>query len=187
MAICLRRGGHCQRSGLADHRDVEGLEVESSLDGIPDHSPEEAQGGTGRATLDPSGEAVEWDLGHYGNDPGVVGRDRDDVSTAERVTPQRHPVGVEVVPSPNPGDGGSEVLALSGEVDDLARMAAALPEAAVVEDQGGDAVGGEPFGIGKQPVHGAAEAVGEDDNRQTLACPCMRFGKEQVAGVGHGA
>ena len=42
---------------------------------------------------------------------------------------------------------------LAGEVDDLARLAAALPEAAVVEDQGGDAVGGEPLGIGDQAVH----------------------------------
>jgi hypothetical protein len=76
---------------------------------------------------------------------------------------------------------------LAGEVDDLARLAAALPEAAVVEDQGGDAVGGEPLGIGDQAVHGAAEAVGEDNTRQPLVGPSLRFGKEQVAGTGHGA
>jgi hypothetical protein len=69
----------------ADHRDVEGLEVESSLAAIPDDGPEEAKGGSGRATLDPSREAVEGNLG-----------------------------------------------------DHLARLAAALPKAAIVKDQGGD-------------------------------------------------
>jgi len=113
---------------FADHRDVEGLQVESSLDGIPDHGPKEAQRGTGRSALDPSREAVEGDLGDHGNDPGVVGRDRNDVRPAEGVAPQRHPVGVQVLTSPSPGDGGSEVLVLAGEVDDLAQLAAALPK-----------------------------------------------------------
>jgi len=52
---------------------------------------------------------------------------------AQGVAPQRHPVGVEVVTSPNPGDGGSEILAPTGKVDDLAWPAAALTEAAVSE------------------------------------------------------
>ena len=67
---------------------------------------------------------------------------------------------------------------LAGEVDNLAGLAAALPEPAIVADQGGDAVGGEPLGVGNQAVHGAAEAVGEDDHRQPLAGPCLRLGKE---------
>jgi LuxR family transcriptional regulator, maltose regulon positive regulatory protein len=38
------------------------------------------------------------------------------------------------VASPDPGDRGPEVVALAGEVDDLAWLAAALAEAAVVEE-----------------------------------------------------
>ena len=76
---------------------------------------------------------------------------------------------------------------LAGEVDDLARLAAALTEAAVVEDQGGDAVGGEPFRMGDQPVHGAAEAVGEDDAGQSCVGRCLWFGMEQGAGTWRGA
>jgi hypothetical protein len=87
VAICLSGRGHRQLPGLTDHRDVEGLEVEPSLDDVPDDGPKEAERGTGGATLDASGEAVEWDLGDHGNDPGVVGRDRDDVRTAEGVAP----------------------------------------------------------------------------------------------------
>ncbi len=109
------------------------------------------------------------------------------MGAAERVAPQRDPVGIEVVASPGPRDRGPEVLLLAGEVDDLAWLAAALPEAAVVEDQGGDAAGGEPLGIGNQAVHGAAEAVGEDNTRQPLVASGLQFGKEQVAGTCHGA
>jgi hypothetical protein len=58
---------------------------------------------------------------------------------------------------------------LAGKVDHLARLAAALPEAAVVEDQRGDPAGGEPFGMGNQPVHGPAEPVRQDNTRQTFA------------------
>jgi hypothetical protein len=177
MAICLRRGGHCQRSRLADHRDVEGLEVESSLDGIPDHSPEEAQGGTGRATLDPSGEAVEGDLGHYGDDPGVVGRDRDDVSTAERVAPQRHPVGVQVITAANPGDGGSEVLVLAGGATTW-RGWPPLSRSRGSRRPGWRCRRRRTARHRDQAVHGAAEAVGEDNTRQPLVGPGLRFGKE---------
>jgi hypothetical protein len=187
VAICLLCRGHRELPWFADHRDVEGLQVEPSLDGIPDHGPQEAEPGTGRAALDAPGEAVERDLRDHGNDSGVVGGDRDDMRAAQGVAPQRHPVGVEVVTAPNPGDGGPEVVVLTGEVDDLARLAAALTEAAIVEDQGGDAAGGEPFGMGNQPVQGAAEAVGEDDTWQSGAGVGLRFGMEQVAGTGHGA
>jgi hypothetical protein len=115
--------------------------------------------GTGRAALDASGEAVERDLGHHGNDPRVVGRDRDGVRSTEGVAPQRHPVGVEVGTSPDPGDGGSDVLVLTRDVDELAWLAAALTEAAVIEDERDDPAGGEPFGIGDQPVHRSASRL----------------------------
>src|SRR5215218_5739815 len=83
------------------------------------------------------------DLGHHGDDPRVVGRDRDDVRPTQGVAPQRHPVGVHVVTAANPADGGGELPGLSGEVEALAARAAALPGGAVVEDQGGDAAAGK--------------------------------------------
>lgn len=134
-----------------------------------------------------SGEAVERDLGHHGNDPRVVGRDRDGVRSTEGVAPQRHPVGVEVGTSPDPGDGGSDVLVLTRDVDELAWLAAALTEAAVIEDERGDPAGGGPFGMGDQPVHRSAEPMGEDDRRQACVGTGSRFREEQVTGNRRGA
>jgi hypothetical protein len=109
------------------------------------------------------------------------------MGAAEGVAPQRDPAGIEVVASPDPCDRGPEVLLLAREVDDLAWLAAALAEAAIVEHQGGDPAGGEPFGVGEQPVHRPAEAVREDDTRPAGVGVCRRLGKEQVAGAGVGA
>jgi hypothetical protein len=102
---------------------------------------------------------------------------------AQGVAPQRDPAGIEVVASPDPRDRGPEVLPLVGEVDDLAWFAAALAEAAIVEHQGGDPAGGEPFGMGKQPIHRSAEAMGEDDTWPARVGVGGRFGDEQVAGA----
>jgi hypothetical protein len=76
---------------------------------------------------------------------------------------------------------------LAGEVDDLAWLAAALAEAAVVEHQGGEPAGGEPFGMGNQPIHRSAEAMREDDTWPARVAVCCRLGNEQVAGARVGA
>jgi hypothetical protein len=79
-------------------------------------------------------------------------------------------------------DGGAPVGLLARDVDELAGLAAAGPEVAVVEDQHRQAGLGEPLGVVEQPVHGAAEAMSHDHTRQrscVLGCRPV-----EVAGQG---
>ncbi len=63
-------------------------------------------------------------------------------------------------------DGGAPVLELAADAQQLARLALAGAEVAVVEHQRGQAGGGEALGVGVQALlaHGA-EAVGHDHAR----------------------
>jgi len=116
-----------------------------------------AQLAAGRAAV-----AQPGDLHHHRGQGRVGRRDGDGVCPAQGGSPQGDALGVEVLLVAGEADGGAPVGLLALEVDELPGLAAAGPEAAVVEHQHGHAGPGEPLGVPEQPVHGPAEAVGHD-------------------------
>ena len=80
---------------------------------------------------------------------------RDDVAAAERRAEQRDPLGSIPVEPARRRDRRLVVLLLAPDVDHLARAAAAVAEAAVVEQQHREAGVGVALGVGGQRARGA--------------------------------
>jgi hypothetical protein len=91
----------------------------------------------------------------------------------ERGPPQRDPIVVDPVELACVGERCGPVAELALDVEQLPRLAAAVTEVPVGEDERGDPGVGEPLRIGLEPVLArATEAVAEDHERR-------------VVGVGH--
>ena len=127
-------------------------------------------------------EAVdERDLADEGVDV-PPGGGLDDVAAAEGAAPQGDPVAVDGVEVAGVVDGGEPVRAVAERVDQLVG-ALGVPEAAVVEEQGGDGTVDEPVGVRREPeVALGAEAVRHhDDRRRVLAVGQPEFGVDRAA------
>src|SRR5205823_3917313 len=93
----------------------------------------------------------------------------DDVPAAERGAPQRDAVAVDPVETASVGKGGGPVAELALDVEQLARLAAAVAEVPVGEDQRGDAGIREAAREGLQAVLARRpQAVAEDHERRML-------------------
>ena len=96
-------------------------------------------------------------------------------------------VGVDLVEAARVGERRGPVAELALDVEQLARLAAAVAEVPVGEDQRGDAGVREPARVGLEPVlAGAAEAVAEDHQRRALGVGHEQPGAALVAGGGEG-
>jgi hypothetical protein len=81
------------------------------------------------------GAVGERRLGDRRSQIRVAGRDREDVAARGREAPDREPGGVDARQGAGEGDRGPQVGVLLADPRDLPRLAAALPEVAVVEGQ----------------------------------------------------
>ncbi len=98
--------------------------------------------------------------------PAATGKD---VAAAERRAPHSDPVGVDTVEPASPGDDGTVVVVLTGDVEQLARLAGRSAEVPVVVHDDGQAGVAERLGVGGQPlVAGGGEPVGHDDQGTVL-------------------
>jgi hypothetical protein len=92
-------------------------------------------------------------------DPLVGGSGGERVSAAHRRPESRHPVGIDAGQGPPEGERRPPILELPARPEEV-RLAAAVAEAAMVEDQGLDAGGREALGEGPQAVApGSRKAV----------------------------
>jgi hypothetical protein len=99
--------------------------------------------------------------------PGVFRRRRERVAGSHRGPEGRHPIAVHARQRAGAGDRRPPVLALSRRAEHI-RLATAVAEAAVVEDQRRDSRRREAFGERPQPVPpGAGEAMAHDDRRRS--------------------
>ena len=134
------------------------------------------------------GEAVgERALADDGGDGAVAGGRLDHVAAAERGPPQRDPLVVDPVEAARVGERCRPVAELALDVEQLPRLAAAVAEVPVGEDERGDAGVREPARVGLEPeLAGRAEAVAEDHERRALGVGHEQPGPALVAGGGEG-
>ena len=87
----------------------------------------------------------------------------------ERGPPQRDPIVVDPVEAARVRERGGPVAELALDVEQLPRLAAAVAEVPVGEDERSDAGVGESLGVGLEPVLARpTEAVAEDHQRRAL-------------------
>ena len=115
-------------------------------------------------------EAVrEGALADDRGDRAVTGGRLDHMAAAERGAPQGDPLAVDRVEAASVGERCGPVAQLALDVEQLARLAVAVAEVAVGEDQRRDAGVREPARVGLEPqLAGRAEAVAEDHQRRPL-------------------
>src|SRR5215208_7258290 len=143
VLLGARGGGDGHLARLAHHGNVVGREAHPAAYRIDGHRPDELEGVQRRAALHPARKAVERDLGDHRSDARIFGGD-DDVPTAERGAPQRDPIGIHAFEAASAANRRAPVLELALDADQLARLATALAEAAVVERECREAGLGEP-------------------------------------------
>ena len=111
-------------------------------------------------------QVEEGDLADRGGDAGVGGRGGKRVAAAHRGTEGHDPRGVDAWEGAGPGDRRRPVLELAARVEQV-RLAAAVAEATVVEDEGREPGGGEALGERAQPVAPRPrQAVRHDHDRR---------------------
>jgi hypothetical protein len=125
----------------------------------------EQAGALGERNLEQLGQAVgERNLRDHGGDPLVLGGQAHDVATRARGAPEGDPLGIDAVEPAGEGDRRPPVVELGAVVVELAWLALAGAEEAVVEDERGDPGGGEALGVGVEALLAdAVEAVRDDD------------------------
>src|SRR5439155_21613937 len=113
------------------------------------------------------GETVrEWALAHDGGDGAVAGGRLDHMAAPERGPPQRDPLAVDPIEPARIGERCRPVAELALDVEQLARLAAAVSEVPVGEDERSHARICEPARVRLEPeLAGRAEAVPEDHER----------------------
>ena len=126
--------------------------------------------------------SMQRHLRHDRGDAGIVGRDGDHVAAAEGGAPQRDPLRIDARGGPGTAYRGMVVLSLLAHVDELARLAAARAEMAVVEDQHREPCRGKPLGVDpRQPLR-TAEAVTHHDAGHGSR---HAIGAIEIGGAGH--
>lgn len=120
----------------------------------------------GRTEGQTGGEAVgKRTLRDHGSQPVVVCRGCQHMTTAEGGSPDDDAAGIDIVAAAGKSDGGLPVLQLLPDIQQLARLAFAVAEVAVIKDQTGVAGGTEALGEGiKAHDAGAAQTMGHDDH-----------------------
>jgi hypothetical protein len=109
------------------------------------------------------------------------------MAAAEGRPPQRDPLVVDVIEAARVSERCSPVAELALDVEQLARLAAAVAEVPVGEGQRGDADVREAAGKGLEPVLArCSETVAEDHERRALGVGHEQPGAALVAGGGEG-
>ena len=126
-------------------------------------------GEAARARGADAGEAVgEGALADDRGDGAVAGGGLDHVTTSERGAPQRDPLAVDPVQTARIGDRRRPVGELAVDVQQLARLPAAVAEVPVGEREGRDPRVRESASVRLEPeLPSRAEAVSEDHERRT--------------------
>ena len=110
-------------------------------------------------------DVEEGDLADRGGDARVVGGGGQRVAAAHRGAEGRDPVGVDPGQRAGEGDRRAPVLELARRVEEVG-LAAAVAEAAVIEDERGEPGRREALGERPEPVAPRPrEAVRHDDDR----------------------
>jgi hypothetical protein len=108
-------------------------------------------------------------LDNRGGQIVVVGREVQNMATAERGTPPHHAGRVDVVQTADVGDGGAPISMLATDVKDAARLSSAGPPVPVVEHQRGVSGLGKPCSVSVQPQFAErGEAVGHHHDGRVL-------------------
>ena len=111
-------------------------------------------------------DVEEGHLAHRRRDPPVVRRGGERVAAAHRGAEGGDPLGVDAGQRAGEADRRAPVLELARGVEEV-RLAAAVAEAAMVEEERGDARRGEALGERPEPVAARPrEAVRHDDDRR---------------------
>ena len=120
-------------------------------------------------------------------DGAIAGGGLDHVTASERGAPQRDPLAVDPVEAARIGDRRRPVGELAFDVEQLARLAAAVAEVPVGERERGDPRVREPASVRLEPeLPSRAEAVSEDHERRPLGVGHEQPAAALVAGRGEG-
>jgi hypothetical protein len=177
MVFGRRRVGDRHLARPADERNVMRCQAHLAAQGVPADGRHEPQGLGGRPALDPFGESVERNLSHHCGDPVVISGGGDGVRPAEGVAPQHDTLGVDGLAGSGAGNRRTHIGQLRSQIHDLPWIAAAAPEAAVIEHQHRKPGTGEDLGPGKEAIHRAAEPAAHHDTRHRI----RGLGNEQMA------